>query len=105
MLNIIGSISNRNIITKNSSILVNFDVLNMFPSIDNVLDLEAVSRTLNNRESPAECILDALKLCLECNNSIFKDHFYLHVDDTAMGPPMSCSNSDIAIYWHSDIVT
>ena len=69
MFNIIGNISNRNIITKNSSILVNFDVLNMFPSIDNVLGLEAVSRTLNNRDSPAECILDALELCLECNRS------------------------------------
>ena len=54
----------------------------MIPSIDNVLGLEAVS----DSDFPiAECILDALKICLECNNSVF-NHFYLHVDSTAMGP-------------------
>ena len=42
MLNIIANINNRNIITKDS-ILVNFDIVNIFPSFDNVLSLEAVS--------------------------------------------------------------
>ena len=86
MLNIVDNISNRNIITK-YPILVIFDIVNMFPSIDNVLGLEAVSNILNNRESdfpPTECILDALKLCLECYNSVFNNQFYLHVGDTAM---------------------
>ena len=100
MLNIIDNINSRNIITKDS-VLVSFDVVNMFPSIDNVLGLEAVSEILHNRESdfpPTECFLDALKLCLECNNSVFNDHFYLQVDGTAMGPHMSCSYNDIAMY-------
>ena len=73
------------------SVLVSFDVVNMFPSIDNVLGLEAVSEVLRNRESnfpPTECILDPLKLCLEANNSVFNNHFYLQVDGTAMGPHM-----------------
>ena len=73
MLNTIDNINSRNIIT-NDSVLVSFDVVNMFPSIDNVLSLEAVSEILHNRESdfsPAVCILDALKLCLECNNNHF----------------------------------
>ena len=38
ILNIIDNINSRNIITKNS-VLVRFDVVNMFPSIDNVLGL------------------------------------------------------------------
>ena len=38
ILNIIDNISSRNIITKNS-VLVRFDVVNMFRSIDNVLGL------------------------------------------------------------------
>ena len=100
MLNIIDNINSRNIITKDS-VLVSFDVVNMFPSIDNVLGLEAVSVILHNTEldfPPSECILDALKLCLECNNSVFNSHFYLQVDGTAMGPHMSCSYSDIAVY-------
>ena len=41
MLNIIDHISNRNTINKDS-ILVCFDIVDMFPSIDNVLGLEAV---------------------------------------------------------------
>ena len=58
MLNIVDNFSNKNIITK-YPILVIFDIVNMFPSIDNVLGLEAVSNILNNRESdfpPTECI-------------------------------------------------
>ena len=100
MLNIIDNINSRNIITKDS-VLLSFDVVNMFPSIDTVLGLEAVSEILRNRESdfpPTECILDVLKLCLECNNSVFNNHFYLQVDGTAIGPHMSCSYSDIAMY-------
>ena len=42
MLNIIDNINNRNIVTEDS-ILLGFDIVNMFRSIDNVLGLEAVS--------------------------------------------------------------
>ena len=100
MLNKIDNINSRNITTKDS-VLVSFDVVNMFPSIDNVLGLEAVSEILHNGESDlphTECILDALKLCLECNNSVFNNNFYLQVDGMAMGPHMRCSYSDIALY-------
>ena len=45
ILTIIDNVNGRNIITKNS-VLVRFDVVNMFPSIDNVLGLEAVSEIL-----------------------------------------------------------
>ena len=68
--------------------------------LSNVLGLEAISEILHNRESdfpPAECIRGALKLCIECNNSVFNYHFYLQVDGTAMDPYMSCSYSDITI--------
>ena len=95
MLNIIDTINDSNILTED------FDIINMFPSINNVSGLEAVSEILENREtdfSPAECILEALKLCLECNNSVFNEKFYLQEDGTAMGPHTSCSYSDIAMY-------
>ena len=100
MLNIIDDINNNNIITE-ESILVSFDVVYMFPSIDNVSGIEAVSEILRSREAnfpPAECIIDALKLCLECNNSFFNNVLYLQEDGTAMGPHMSCSYSDIAMF-------
>ena len=93
-----NSNNNNNMIT-NSSILVSFDIVNMFPSIDNISGLVEVSEILSNRESdfsPAECILEALTICLECNN--FDNVFYLQENGTAMDPHMSCSYSDIAMY-------
>ena len=35
---------------------------------------------------------------LECNNSVFNNHFYLLVDGMTMGSHMSCSYSDKAMY-------
>ena len=100
MLNIIDMINDSDILTENSA-LVSFDIVNMFPSINNVSGLKAVSEILENRETNfphAECILETLKLCLECNNSVFNEKFYLQEDGTAMEPHMSSSNSDIAMY-------
>ena len=79
MLDIIDDINNNNMIT-DSSLLVSFDIFNMILSIDNVSGLEAVSKMLSNREfdfPPAECILEALTICVECNNSVFDNGFYL----------------------------
>ena len=84
ILNITDMINDSNILTEDS-VLVSFDIVNMFPSIDNVSGLEAVSETLENRETgfpPAESILEAL----------------LQEDSTAMGAHMSCSHSGIAMY-------
>ena len=100
MLSIIDDINNSDILNDNS-ILVSFDVVNMFPSIDNNSGMKAVAEVLNLRDDktiPTECILEALRLCLESNNSIFNHIFYLQVDGTAQGPHMSCSYSDIAMY-------
>ena len=100
MLIIIDMINDNNILTEDS-VLFSFDIVNMFPSIDNVSDLEAVSEILENKETdfpPAESILEILELCLECNNTVFNEKFYLQEDGTAMGPYMSCSYSDIAMY-------
>ena len=77
MLNIIHMINDSSILTKDS-VRVSFDIVNMFPIVDNVSALEAVSEILENRKSdfpPAECILETLKLCLECNNSVFNEKF------------------------------
>ena len=100
MLNIIDMINDSDILTEDS-VLVSFDIVNTLSSVDNNSGLEDVSEILENRETnfpPAECILQALKLCLECNNSVLNEKFYFQEDDTAMGPHMSCSYSDIAMY-------
>ena len=87
-----------------SSVLVSFDVANMF-SIDNESSIKAVERVLNDRESknpPTECVLEALRLCLECNNSVFNDKTFIQTDGTAREPHMSCLYSDIAMAHFND---
>ena len=62
----------------------------MFPSIDNISGFQAVKNVLENRSDqfpPMDCIIEALKLCLESNNSIFNNKFYLQME-TAQGPYM-----------------
>ena len=74
----------------------------MFPSIDNLSELKAVKSILDARQDQLPsmaCIIEALKLCLECNNSIFNNKHFLQSDGTAQGPHMSCSYSDIAIQY------
>ena len=81
-----------------NSLLVSFDVVNMFPSIDNESGIKAVKKVLDDSESKnshTECILEALRLCLECDNSVFNDKHFIQTDGTAQGPHMSCSYSDI----------
>ena len=83
------------------SVLVSFDIVNIFPSINNVSVIETVSEILENRETnfpPAKFILETLKLCLESKNSACNEKSYLQEDGTAMGSHMSCSYSNIVMY-------
>ena len=76
---------------EDNSILVTFDVENLYSSIPHDLDLEAIDFWLSkypdelpNRISK-ECILDSIKLILENNSFCFNDTYYLQVKGTAMG--------------------
>ena len=82
------------------TLLVSWDVVSMFPNIDNNLGLTAVKNALNARERKmpsTNCILEAVKICLECNHSVFKDNFFLQIHGTAMGPKNACSYADLAM--------
>ena len=83
-----------------NSILVGFDMVNMFSSIDNKSGLKSVHDILelhNSKFPPTSCVIDALELCLSCNNSVFNNTNYLQTDGTAQGPHMSCSYADLAL--------
>ena len=98
MLDIIDNLNDSDL--PEDSVLVSFDVANIFPSIDNESGIKAVKKVLNDRESknpPTECILEALILCLECNNSVFNDKNFIQTDGTAQGLHMPCTYSDIAM--------
>lgn len=82
------------------TLLVSWDVVAMFPNIDNNLGMSAVKRALDSREVkyPAtECIVEATEICLKHNNSTFNNHNFLQIHGTAMGPKNACSYADLAM--------
>ena len=98
MLNIIDNFNNNCV--PEMAFLINFDVVNMFPSIHNKSGIKSVERLLNTRSilnPPTLCILEALRQCLDCNNSIFNNKFYIQTGGKAQDPYMSCSYSDIVM--------
>ena len=82
------------------TLLVSFDIVNMYPSIDNKKGIAAVKSVLNNRlnkKPSTECVIEALRICLQNNNSVFAGEHLLHANGTAMVTHNSCSYSDIAL--------
>ena len=72
----------------------------MSPNIDNKLGLTAVRKALNAREDKfpsTTCILEAVKICLKSNHSVFKENFFLQIHGTAMGPKNACSYANLAM--------
>ena len=85
----------------NDTVLVSFDIANMFPNIGNIKGIEAVKLALQNRPSQkpfTECIIEKLEICLHNNNSKFDQDYLLQTNGTATGAPKSCSYSDLAIH-------
>ena len=104
MLDIIDDLNSLNLHPE--SVLVSFDIINMFPRIDNKMGIDSVIKLLNRRckNPPTQCVIEALELCLNCNNSIFNNTNYTQTDGTAQGPHMLCSYSDIAVAGHDSKV-
>lgn len=63
----------------------------MFLSINNPSSLPVVKNTQKQDQFPlSDCIIEALKLCLESNNFIFNNkHYFLQTDGTDQGYYMS----------------
>ena len=61
----------------------------MFPNIDNNLGISAISDVLDLRAvkiSSTDCIVEAVKICLQYNNSQFEEENFLQIHGTAMRP-------------------
>ena len=83
------------------TLLVSWDVVAMFPNIDNNLGLTAVKKALDSRDNKfpsPECIVQAVEICLTCNNCQFGEMNFLQKHGTAMGPKNACNYADIAIW-------
>ena len=101
MLEIIDDMNNSNL--SSNAILLSFDLVNLFPSIDNNMEIASVRKYLDERECkdlPTDCVIETLELCLSCNNSVFNNTTYLQTDGTAQGPRMSCPYADLALAYH-----
>ena len=75
----------------------------MLPSIDNKIGINSVIKFLGKRackNPPTLCIIEALELCLNCNNSIFNNTNYIQTDSTGQGSHMSFSYSEIDMARH-----
>lgn len=98
MLDIIDTLNDGNLPA--NSILASLDIVNMFPNIDNTLAIRDITAMLNSRTKknpPTTCIIEALLLCLQSNNTSFNKKNFLQTDGTAQGPHMACSYSDLAM--------
>ena len=97
MLDIIDKLNGEGI--QDNDLLVSFDIINMFPSIDNETGIKIVRNKLcqsaHNFDIPVECIIDALEICRRRNCSTFRGQYWLQENGTAMGPKNSCSYANI----------
>ena len=65
MLTIIDNLNSSNSLTLDFK-LVSLDIINMFPSIDNISGLKSAKKVLESRSNqfaPSNCIIEAPKLC------------------------------------------
>ena len=82
------------------TVLASWDVISMYPSIDNKVGLDACKAALDHREklsASTDYLLEAIKITLECNNSTFNNKHYRQNQGTAMGPHNACSYADQAM--------
>ena len=81
-------------------LLVSWDVVAMFPNIDNKLGISAVRKALDSRSikfPSTECIVEAIEICLQTNNCQFSGKNFVQKHGTAMGPKNACSYADLAM--------
>ena len=87
MLNIVDELNRSNL--PSESMLVGFDIVNMLARIDNKFELKTVFKILESRVNKfpsIQSVIEALELCLTCNNLIFNNKNYLPTNDTAQKP-------------------
>ena len=77
------------------------DIYNMYPNVDTEEAIEIVGEKYEDKPSeyglPKDCVIEALKMCQECNCVQFNNRFYLPCRGCAMGPAHGCDLTDIFI--------
>ena len=81
LLDIIDTINEKGI--PDEIILVSFDIVNMFPSTDNVTGMDAVRLALNRTDSnkpSTECVLEGLENCIIAILYLIETTFYKQME-------------------------
>ena len=79
---------------------MSWDVVSMFPNIDNDIGISAVRRALNSRSvniPSTDCLVEAVEICLRVNNWQFSGQDFVQKHSTAKGPKNACSYADLAM--------
>ena len=81
-------------------ILVTMDVTDMFFNIKDENGLVSIEKHLKNRSIAfpgTKCVLEALKICLDSNVSVFNKKYYKQISGAATGPKYVCDYADLAM--------
>ena len=100
LLNRIEDINHKFAPFSEGTLLVSWDVISMYPSINNEMGISACKRALDERIAlslSTECLLEAIKITLDCNNSSFNNKHYRQNRGTAMDSHNACSYADLAM--------
>ena len=79
---------------------LSWDVVLIFPNIDNNLGIAAARKALDSRPNKfqsTDCIVEADEICLRVNNCQFFEQNFVQKHGTAMGPKNACSYADLAM--------
>ena len=90
---------NKSMLSENC-FLVSFELVNMFPNIDNKSGSLSVKEALTDGNfdvDSTQCIVDVLEICLTCTNWKLNHQHFLKTDGTTQGRHRSCSFPDIAM--------
>ena len=82
------------------TLLVSWDVVSMFPNMDNNLGISAVRRAPDSRSMlvpSTDCLVEAVEICLTVNTCEFSSRSFVQKHGTAMGPKNTCSYADLAM--------
>ena len=84
-----------------NTVLVSFDIVEMYPSIDNdraVAANRSVLETRTNKSTSTDCMIEGLEIYLKCNNSTFSLQNLRQLNGTVTGVPNTCSYADLAVF-------
>lgn len=86
------------------SYLISLDVDSLYTNIENDLGLTAMEAAFSAEPSPIQpYIIKLTKMCLESNDFLFDDRFYLQISGTAMGRTFAPHYADIAMaHWETE---